>query len=268
MSRAPLYALSAAISLVIGAILIVGGDPAPEFAEVPPAPGVLSDTTLTTGVVLAGAADASALQEVEIELTEEAAARTTSTTSNTSTTSTTSTTEAPSDQAATATTTPAPSAPAENNPSPAEQKETSPPPEESSPPATTTTTEAPAENVESGHYEGGAESDFVSRINSLRSSNGLSGLSRDGSLNSRARWWAKEMAQSGSLAHSNIGSLIPPWNAAGENVGMGGSAAGVFDLLANSSGHRSNMLGDYTHVGVGAWRDSEGVLWTAHVFAR
>ena len=42
----------------------------------------------------------------------------------------------------------------------------------------------------------------------------------------------------------------------------------VFDALAGSSGHRANMLGDFTHVGVGAYRDANGTLWTAHVFAR
>jgi uncharacterized protein YkwD len=76
------------------------------------------------------------------------------------------------------------------------------------------------------------------------------------------------MAGDGGLSHSNLGSLVPPWSAAGENVGMGGSVKAVFSALAGSSGHRANMLGDYTHFGVGVWVDSDGVIWTAHVFTR
>ena len=135
-------------------------------------------------------------------------------------------------------------------------------------PATTTTTAPPEEEPPAGSFDGAAESEFASSIGSLRSANGLSGLSRNGSLDSWARDWAKSMAESGALSHSNIASLIPPWAAVGENVGQGGSVGQVFDLLASSSGHLSNMLGDFTHVGIGVWRDSNGVIWTAHVFAR
>jgi uncharacterized protein YkwD len=76
------------------------------------------------------------------------------------------------------------------------------------------------------------------------------------------------MATSGDLSHSNIGSLLGEWSSVGENVGYGGSVGGIFDALVASSGHRANILGDFTHVGVGAYRDAGGTLWTAHVFAR
>ena len=112
------------------------------------------------------------------------------------------------------------------------------------------------------------ESQFASRINDYRSGNGLSGLSRDGSLDARARSWAERMADNGGLSHSSLGSLLPPWSAAAENVGMGGSVKGIFGALVGSSGHKANMLGDYTHLGVGVWVDSGGTIWTAHVFTR
>jgi uncharacterized protein YkwD len=112
------------------------------------------------------------------------------------------------------------------------------------------------------------EGQFVSRINGLRSDNGLGALTRDGSLDSRARSWAEKMAGDGGLSHSDLGSLLPPWSAAAENVGMGGSVKSIFGALAGSSGHRANMLGDYSHVGVGVWVDSDGAIWTAHVFTR
>jgi uncharacterized protein YkwD len=112
------------------------------------------------------------------------------------------------------------------------------------------------------------ESQFASSINSNRSGNGLGPLSRDGSLDARARSWSEQLAAAGGLSHSNLGSLLPPWAAAAENVGMGGSVGAVFDSLVGSSGHQANMLGDYTHYGVGVWVDSNGTIWTTHLFTR
>lgn len=135
-------------------------------------------------------------------------------------------------------------------------------------PTTTTPTTTSPPTTEAGGYDSGAESDFASRINSFRGGNGQSSFSRDGSLDSYARSWAKKMAGNGSLSHSNISSLIPPWSSVGENVGTGGSVAQVFDALVSSGSHSSTMLADFTHMGVGVYRDSAGVMWTAHVFTR
>jgi uncharacterized protein YkwD len=173
-----------------------------------------------------------------LDLTEEAMAR-----------ATTTTTTLPPE-----TTTTAPAAPASTQP-------------KSSPP----TTKAPAPNpapVNNAGYRSDMESDFYGRINSLRQANGLAGLARNGSLDSRARDWARAMAEAGGLSHSNLSSLIPPWSAAGENVGKGGSVSSIYGLLKNSSGHLHNMLGDYTQIGVGVWQDAQGIVWTCHVFTR
>jgi uncharacterized protein YkwD len=178
----------------------------------------------------------------ESDLTDEAIERSTSTTTSTST-STTTTTAPPSTTAKTA----GPSAKKESSPT------TSPP-----------TTQAKS----TAGYSSSAESDFASKINTYRSGNGMASLKRDSSLNSYARSWAKKIAQNGGLSHSNIASLLPPWSAAGENVGTGGSVQAIFDALKASSGHRANMLGDFTHFGVGVWRDDNGVIWTSHVFTR
>ena len=131
-------------------------------------------------------------------------------------------------------------------------------------PPTTTTAPAVTQAGPSGEFEG----QFASRINKLRTGSGLDALSRDGTLDSRARSWAERMAEQGDLSHSKLSSLLPPWSAAAENVGMGGSVKGVFNSLAASSGHKANMLGDYTHLGVGVWVDSSGTIWTAHIFTR
>jgi uncharacterized protein YkwD len=184
-----------------------------------------------------------ALPEAEVELTEEALAKATTTTTAPSTTTTapadTSTTEAPK------------------------------PSRSAAPPASTSTTSAPQPPPPTvkGGFSSDAESAFRSDINSYRASQGLSKLARDGSLDSYARSWAKRMAEKGGISHSNISSLLSPWTSVGENVGVGGSVGSIFDALVASSGHRANMLGGFTHLGVGVWKDSSGVLWTAHVFA-
>ncbi len=125
---------------------------------------------------------------------------------------------------------------------------------------------APPPPATNAGYNSGYEADFASAINNFRSSQGLAGLTRDGSLDAEARAWSKRMAQSGGLSHSDLGRFLPPWSAAGENVGAGGSVSGLFDALVGSSGHRANMLGGYTHFGIGVWVDASGTLWTTHIF--
>ena len=137
----------------------------------------------------------------------------------------------------------------------------------SSPATTAPPATSPPSTVAAG-FQSGAEGEFGSLINSRRSAAGLASLSRDGSLDSHARAWAQRMAERGSISHSNIGSLLPPWSFVGENVGSGGSVGAIFKALTGSSAHDANIKGDYTHVGIGVWRDGQGRLWTAHVFAR
>lgn len=242
-----IYLLTIAVALLGALYGVLGPGPEPE----PPSIGELhdsfagtldSDGTSSTTLALVFSATATkplVLSDAELDLTEEMKDRATSTTSSTTTTSTTTTAETtakPAPGATTTTTT-----------------------------VSSTTTSAPA--ATSG-FRSDFEADFHGRINSLRSSNGLGGLSRDGSLNARARDWAKHMSDNNDLRHSSLSSLVPPWSSAAENIGKGGSVDAIFSSLANSSGHRSSMLGDFTAVGIGAWVDSSGVIWTVHIFAR
>ena len=147
------------------------------------------------------------------------------------------------------------------------------------PPVVTTTTVAPATTTTvaptttttvaaaTGSFSAAAESEFISKINGLRASVGVAGLSANGELNNYARWWAKQMADSGNFSHSDIGSLLNPWSVVGENIGYGPSVTTVFNALVNSSGHYKNMVdARFTSVGVGAYVDATGRIWTAHVF--
>ena len=153
---------------------------------------------------------------------------------------------------------------------PAPTTTVAPPVTTTAPPATTTTVApvtTPTAAAVSGGFSAAAESDFISRINGLRSSLGLAGLAGNGALNNYARWWAKQMADSGNFAHSNIGSLLNPWTVVGENIGYGPSVNSIFNALVASPGHYKNMAdARFTSVGAGAYLDSSGRLWTAHVF--
>ena len=138
------------------------------------------------------------------------------------------------------------------------------------PPASSTTTLAPVTTTAppSGGFNPGHESSFASLINSHRTANGLTALSRDSGLDAEARAWSQQMAASGVLSHSNLGRFLPPWSSVGENVAFGGSVSSIFGGLSASSGHNANMLGGFTHLGVGVWVDSSGTLWTTHVFTK
>ncbi len=238
MRHSWLLALVAATAITTGTVAVLGGTdrdqvmPAPEV-EQPPLHDLTSSTTIS--VLHANLVGSEPLSDVEEQLTEEVIDPTT-TTMATTTTTTPPTTTAP------------PSSPRQTTPA--------------------TTTTAPPPPAPSGEYRSDYEADFYGRINSLRNANGLGSLTRDGSLDSRARSWAKKMAEAGQLSHSNLSSLLPPWSAAGENVGKGGSVSSVFNALKASSGHYTVMTGDFTHVGIGVWVDGNGTLWTVHVFTR
>lgn len=232
------------IVLAIGGAVVVAFSPSPQptITQAAAHESVTTTTTKPDFAALVESGASHALPPEEEALTEEALARIATTTTTSSTTTTI---------AATTTTAPAPA----SSPKP------------TSPPTTAAPKPPPPPATEAG-YSSEAESQFASSINSYRQSQGLGSLSRTGSLDSYARSWAKSMAGNGDLSHSNLGSLLGTWSSVGENVGVGGSVGVVFDALVGSTAHRANMLGDFTHLGVGVWRDSSGRLWTAHVFAK
>ena len=146
-------------------------------------------------------------------------------------------------------------------------KESPPTTAKKSPSPTTAAPKQTTTTIQAG-YNSNYESEFFAKINGLRSSSGLPSLTRSAPLNAEARSWAKSIAASGKIAHSNISRLTPPWEAAAENLGAGSSVNAVFALLSGSGSHLDIMLGDYSHVGVGVWVDSSGKLWTVHIFVR
>jgi hypothetical protein len=111
------------------------------------------------------------------------------------------------------------------------------------------------------------EGEFVSLINASRSAAGLGSLTVSGDLVSVARRHTSKMAAEGRIFHSSdLGSGLSGWQALGENVGMGPNPSILHDAFMGSSGHRANILGNYTHVGVGAERAPDGTLYVTVVF--
>lgn len=80
---------------------------------------------------------------------------------------------------------------------------------------------------------------------------------------------AAQMAAEGRVFHSsNLGSITSDWEAMAENVGVGTDIAQVFDAFMASSPHHANIVGDYTHAGVGTYTDDEGLVWVTVIFMR
>lgn len=112
--------------------------------------------------------------------------------------------------------------------------------------------------------------DIHALLNQARWSNGQAGLIRNAAMDQVAADWAAQLAASGTLSHNpDFASQIPGGlTGAAENVAQGHpTAAAMHDGWMNSSGHRANILGDYTDVGI-AFLSSGGTTWGVEVFAR
>ena len=115
-----------------------------------------------------------------------------------------------------------------------------------------------------------AEPDTVySLLNDARWADGQAGLVRNTALDQVAADWAAKLAASGTLSHSpDYASQIPAgWSNAGENVAQGQPDAGSMHAAWMASpGHRANILGSYTDVGI-AFLSAGGTTWGVQVFA-
>lgn len=118
---------------------------------------------------------------------------------------------------------------------------------------------------------GPGEGTMFASINSARSSNGLVPLESHSTLVSYSRRHSEEMLATDSIYHSSsseLTSLVSGWKRIGENVGRGPDASAIFNAFMGSSGHRANILGDFTHMGVGTAEDPDGVLYVTIVFMK
>lgn len=118
------------------------------------------------------------------------------------------------------------------------------------------------------------EFDFLTRLNTLRTSRGLAPLVRDDALAFYARDWTRTMVAAGSISHDpglkadTEAALAGNWTNAGENVGRGGDVQSVHDAFVASPGHLANMINTaYNRVGIGVVTVSNGLYVTVRFAA-
>ena len=111
---------------------------------------------------------------------------------------------------------------------------------------------------------------FEWAINVERGANNLPPLAIDDVESNQARAWSSVMAFTGTLAEdpglaAATAAYEPGWTRAGENVGVGATSQSIEAALMASPPHRANILGPYTHVGVGVVI-AGGRLWITERF--
>jgi uncharacterized protein YkwD len=78
-------------------------------------------------------------------------------------------------------------------------------------------------------------------------------LEDDARLAEIAEAHSKRMADAETIYHNeDLADELPPYNAAGENVGMGDNCDQINDAFLASPGHYENMVAkEWNHVGIG-----------------
>ena len=115
-----------------------------------------------------------------------------------------------------------------------------------------------------------AGADFLTRLNDERRAASLAPLKVYWDLEDDAHLHTERMIDAGEIYHNpNLADVTGPvWSRIGENVGVGGNVEMLHRAFMNSPGHRANVLGDFTHVGIGAQRGPTSRLWVTFVFMK
>jgi hypothetical protein len=131
----------------------------------------------------------------------------------------------------------------------------------------------PALAWDAGAYSAEDEQLLFTLTNQDRASAGLNALASDSYLHKEAQWRSKDMADRNYFAHK-----IPPddklvfaymsadgycFKVAGENIGLSTysdaeATTRIEKAFMSSTSHRANILGDWTRMGVGAFKAADG----------
>ena len=116
----------------------------------------------------------------------------------------------------------------------------------------------PSIATDSGASLSATEAAVVARTNDARAKRGLGPLSADASLMNGARRQASWMARNSNLSHGQ---------GVTENIAMGQSSASeaVADWM-RSDGHRANILGSHSRIGVAMARAADGAVYWCQQF--
>lgn len=121
------------------------------------------------------------------------------------------------------------------------------------------------------------EQSVLNKINQYRQGRNLPPLTWDNTISNQARTHSQNMA-SGTVPFSHNGfqqrvqaiATAMPYKAAAENVaynqGYSDPAANAVQGWFNSSGHQRNIVGTYTHTGIGVARNAKGQHYFTQIF--
>ncbi|MET4704379.1 CAP domain-containing protein [Frigoribacterium sp. UYMn621] len=116
-----------------------------------------------------------------------------------------------------------------------------------------------------------SEADTIaSLVNQARASAGLPGLIHNPAMDAVAQQWANQMGAANSMTHNpDYSTQIPSgWSRAGENVATGQpTPSAMHTAWMNSPGHRANILGDFTDIGI-AFVTVNGTTWGVEDFGK
>lgn len=114
------------------------------------------------------------------------------------------------------------------------------------------------------------EVETVRLVNAARAEHRLAPLAIEPGLMVLARKHAALMAARDDILHMGVnppaGRKAGVWPKFAENAGTSTSIAGVHAALLRSPGHRANILGAFTHIGVGVVEGVGGQLYVMQIF--
>ena len=116
----------------------------------------------------------------------------------------------------------------------------------------------------------GSAAEVVRLVNEERAKAGLPALTADTALSAAAQQRAQEITVSfqhtrpgGQAWHTVLGAYGVTYMRAGENIAYGQkTSAAVMAGWMNSPGHKANILGDFTRIGVGVYEKNGALYWT------
>ena len=121
------------------------------------------------------------------------------------------------------------------------------------------------------------EQKMVNLLNQDRKNNGLSALTLDPELCRIARIKSADMRDNGYFAHESptygrVGQMLSlfgyRYSAAGENIAHHANVDKAQAAFMSSQGHRANILGSWTKVGVGIVQDANGYIFATQIFVK
>lgn len=161
-----------------------------------------------------------------------------------------------------------------SDPQPDSGAEPQPEPDTGAPAPDSTPPPAPDSGPAPGTCGNAFETEVFNLVNEERSQRGLAPYGCDAIAGQVARAYSQYMCDAGFFSHTGPDGSTPSsrlkaggatfWGA-GENIAAGQkSPSSVMQSWMNSWGHRSNILGDYSHIGIGYVQCTNGYghYWT------